>query len=129
MDVRSNEKRTNDNGLTYKRVPRQLLDMPTQNMPPKGEVDGCKWKLNIKNSGGPTIQGTGPKQLEDTVNESVNPSNQSNRDGSRHQGDPNPKLKFGGEKAKTEVRKDMKGMNRDRHTSQRVPWQLLELLT
>ena len=79
-DVRSNEKQTNDGGLTYQRVPRQLLDAPTQNMPPKGKVDGWKWKLSIKSSGGPTIQGTGPKWQGDTVNESVNPSDQFNQD-------------------------------------------------
>ena len=126
-DVRSDEKRTNDEGLTYQRVPRQPLDAPTQNMPPKGKVDGYyKWKPSIESSGGPTTQAPGPKQLEDAVNESVNPSNRSDRDGSCHQGDSKSKLEFGGEEIKTEVRKDAKWMNGDGNTSQRVPWQPLE---
>ena len=85
-------------------------------------MDGCKWKPSIESSGGPTIQGTGPKQQEDAENGSVIPSDRSDRDGSRHQGDSKPKFEFGGEETKTEVRKDTKGMNGDRHTSQRVPW-------
>ena len=125
-DVRSDEKQTDEDGLTYQRVPTQPLDVPTRNAPPKGEVDGCKWKPSIESSGGPTTQAPGPKRLEDAVNVSVNPSDQSDQDGSRHQGDSNPKLEFGGEEIKTEVRKDAKRMNGDGHTSQRVPWQPLE---
>ena len=98
-------------------------------MPPKGEVDGYKWKPSTESSGGPTTQAPGPKQLEDAVNKSVNPSDQSDRSGSRHQGNSNPKFEFGGEKAKTEVRKDAKGTDGDGHTSQRVPWQPLDLPT
>ena len=125
-DVRSDEKRTNDKGLTYQRAPSQPLDAPTRNAPPKGKVDGWRGRPSIKTSGGPTIQGTGPKRLEDAENESVNPSDRSDRDGSRHQGDSNLKLEFGGEETKTEVRKDAKRMKGDGHTSQRVPWQPLE---
>ena len=98
-------------------------------MPPKGEVDGYKWKPSTESSGGPTTQAPGPKQLEDAVNKSVNPSDQSDRSGSRHQGNSNPKFEFGGEETKTEVRKDAKQMNGDGHTSQRVPWQPLEPTT
>ena len=100
----------------------QLLDAPTQNMPPKGEVDGYKWKLSTESSGGPTTQAPCPKRQEDAKNESVNPSDRSDRDGSRHQGNSKPKLEFGGEETKTEVRKDAKGTNGNGHTSQRVPW-------
>ena len=82
--------------------------------------------MDATTSGGPTIQGTGPKRLEDAKNESVNPSDRSDRDGSRHQGNSNTKLEFGGEETKTEVRKDAKRMKGDRHTSQMVPWQPLE---
>ena len=124
-DVRSDEKRTNDKGLTYQRVPRQLLNAPTRNMPPKGKVDGYKWKLSTESSRGPTTQAPGLKQLEDAVNEWVNPSDRSDRDGSRHQGNSNSKLEFGEEKAEMEVRKDAKQMKGDGHTFQRVPWQPL----
>ena len=124
-DVRSNEKQTNDKRLTYQRVLRQPLNAPTRNMPPKGEVDGYKWKPSTESSGGPTTQASGLKQLEDAVNELVNPSDRSDRDGSCHQGDSNSKLEFGEEKAEMEVRKDAKRMKGDGHTFQRVPWQPL----
>ena len=73
-DVRSDKKQTNDDGLTYQRVPTQPLDVPTQNAPPQSEVDGYKWKPSTESSGGPTTQAPGPKRLEDAVNKSVNPS-------------------------------------------------------
>ena len=125
-DVRINEKRINVEGLTYQRAPMQLLNAPTRNMPPIGKIDGWRAIMDAATSGGPTIQGTGLKRQEDAKNESVNPSDRSDRDGSHHQGDSNPKLEFGGEKAKTEVRKDAKGTNGDGHTSQMVPWQPLD---
>ena len=128
-NVRSDEKRTSEEGLTYQRALMQPLDTPTRNMPPKGEVDGYKWKLSTESSGGPTTQAPGLKRPENAVNKSVNPSDRSHRSGSRHQGNSNPKFEFGGEKAKMEVKKDMKGTNGDGHTSQRVPWQPLNLPT
>ena len=113
MNVRSNEKWINKDGITYQRALTQLLDAPTQNIPSKDKVDGWRWKLSIKNSGGPTTQAPGLKWQEDTETKSINPSNWSNWDRSYHQGNSNPKLKFGGEETKTQVRKDMKKMDRD----------------
>ena len=40
-DIRSNEKQINEDGLTSKKVPRQLLDASTWNMHLTGKVDGC----------------------------------------------------------------------------------------
>ena len=82
--------------------------------------------MDAGTSGGPTTQAPGPKRQEDAENGSVNPSDRSDRDGSCHQGDSKPKLEFGGEETKKEVRKDAKGTNGDGHTSQRVMWQPLD---
>ena len=77
MDVRSDEKQINVEGLTYQRAPMQPLNTPTRNVPPIGEIDGWRAIMDAATSGGPTIQGTGPKRQEDAKNESVNPSNRS----------------------------------------------------
>ena len=75
VDIRSNEEWINEEGITYQRALTQLLDAPTQNMPPKDKVDGWRWKLSIKSSGEPTTQASGLKWQGDTENKLVNPSN------------------------------------------------------
>ena len=83
-DVRSDENRINEEGITYQRALIQPLDTLTQTAPPKGKVDGWRGRPSIKSSGGPTTQGTGLKRQEDTVNKSVNPSDRSDCDRLRH---------------------------------------------
>jgi len=83
----------------------------------------------VESSDGLTAQVPGWKHQEEAVNGSVKPSNPSDQSRSRHQGNLTPKLEFGGETIKTDVRSDEKQTNGDGHTYERVPSQLLDPLT
>jgi len=83
----------------------------------------------VESSDGLTAQVPGWKRQEDTVNGSVNASDPSDRSRSCRQGDLTPKLEFGGETIKTDVRSDEKRTNGDGHTYERVPSQPLDPLT
>ena len=120
MDVRSDKRQMNDNGLTYQRVQSQPWDPLTQNAPPTGKMDNLRAPMGAESSDGVTTQAPGLKQQDDTVNRLVKPSTASNQDGSCHQGDSNPKLEFGGKMIKLEVRKDRKQTDGDGHTYQRA---------
>jgi len=74
----------------------------------------------VESSDGLTARVPGWKHQEDTVNGSVNASNPSDRSRSCRQGDLTPKLEFGGETIKTDVRSDEKRTDGDRHTYQRA---------
>ena len=128
-DVRSDEKPMNRDGRTYQRAPYQLLEPLTRNAPPTGETHGWTAPTSAEGSEGSRTQAPGLNRQEDAVNELVKPSDRSDRDGSRHQGDLTPKLEFGGEMIETEVRKDEKWENGEGRTYQRPPNQLLEPLT
>ena len=129
MDVRSDEKRMNDEGITYQRAPNQPLNVLTQNAPTTGKTDGWRLPTSAESSDGSTTQGPGLKRQKDTVNGSANASVPFDRKESRHQGDFTPNFKFGGEIIKTEVRADEKRTDRDGHTSQRVQNRPLDPLT
>ena len=128
-DVRSDEKRMNDDGLTYQRVQSRLRDPLTRNVPPIGRMDDLRAPMGAENSDRVTTQAPGLKRQEDAVNRLVKPSAASDRDGSRHQGDSNPKLEFGGEMIETEVRKDGNQMDGHGRTSQRALSRPLDPLT
>ena len=69
------------------------------------------------------------KRQGKAVNRSVDTSIRSNRSGSRQQGDLTPKLEFGGEMIKMDVRSEEKRKNIKGHTYQRAPNQPLNALT
>ena len=74
----------------------------------------------MESSDGLTAQVPGWKHQEEAVNGSVKPSDPSDRSRLRHQGDLTPKLEFGGETIKTDVRSDKKRTDGDGHTYQRA---------
>ena len=74
----------------------------------------------VESSDGLTAGVPGWKRQEDTVNRSVNTSDPSDRSRSCRQGDLTPKLEFGGETIKTDVRSDAKRTDGDGHTYQRA---------
>jgi len=83
----------------------------------------------VESSDGLTTQVPGWKHQEDTINRSVNASDPSNRSRSCRQGDLTPKLKFGGETIKTDVRSNKKWTDGDGHTYQRAQSRPLDLPT
>jgi len=128
-DIRKDERWTDDKGHTYQRAPNQPLEPLTRSAPPTGKMDGWRVPTSTEGSDGPTTQAPMLKRQEDAVNELAKPSDRSDRNGSRHQGDSTPKLEFGGETIKLEVRRDGKRTDGDGHTCQRVPSHLLDPLT
>ena len=128
-DIRKDERRTDDKGHTYQRAPNRPLEPLTRNAPPTGKMDGWRVPTSTEGSDGSTTQAPELKWQEDAVNKLAKPSDRSDRDGSRHQGDSTPKLEFGGETIKLEVRRDGKWTDGDGHTCQRVPSHPLDLLT
>ena len=125
-DVRSDEKRSNDEGRTYQRAPYQPLEPLTRNAPPTGETDGWRAPTSAEGPDLSTTRGPGLKHQEDTVNGLAKPPVASDRKRSRHQGGFTPKLEFGGETIKTEVRADEKRTDEGGHTYQRAPHRPLD---
>ena len=128
-DVRSDKKRENGEGHTYQRAPNRPLEPLTRNAPTTGKTAGWRATTSAESSGRSTTQAPGLKRQEDAVNMLVKPSAASDRDGSRHQGDSNLKLEFGGQIIKTGVRADGNQMDGHGHTSQRALSHPLDPLT
>jgi len=74
----------------------------------------------VESSDGLTTRVPGWKHQEEAVNRSANPSDASDQNGLRCQGDLTPKLEFRGETTETDVRSDEKQMDGDGHTYQRA---------
>jgi len=74
VDVRSNTKWTNGKGLTYQRVPSQLLNALTRNMPTTGKMAGWRGTTSAKGPDGLTTRVPGLKRQEDAVDELAKPS-------------------------------------------------------
>ena len=119
-EVRKDEKWMDNEGRTYQRAPYQLLKPLTRNAPATGKKADLRAPMSTESSDGPTTQAPVLRRQGEPVNGSANPSVPSDRARLRHQGDLTPKLEFGGEGIKTDVRSDEKRMDGDGHTSQRV---------
>jgi len=113
MEVRTDRKRTNGDGLTYQRVQSRPLNPLAQNAPATGKKANLRVPTSAESSDGPTTQAAVQRQQGKPVNGSVKPSVPSDRNGSCHQGDLIPKLKFGGEQVEMEIRGNENWMNRN----------------
>jgi len=120
MEVRKEEKQTNNQGHTYQRAPYQPLKLLTRNTPATGKKANWRVPTSAESSDGPTTQAPVLRRRGEPVNGSANPSIPSDHARSCHQGNLTPKLKFGGEGIKTDVRSDEKWTNGNRLTYQRV---------
>jgi len=119
-EVRKDEKWMDNEGRTYQRAPYQLLKPLTRNAPATGKKADLRAPMSTESSDGPTTQAPVLRRQGEPVNGSANPSVPSDRARLRHQGDLTPKLEFGGEGIKTDVRSDEKRTNGNGLTYQRV---------
>ena len=128
-EVRKDEKRTNNQGHTYQRALYQPLKPLTRNTPATGKKADLRAPMSAESSDGPTTQAPVLRRRGEPVNGSANPSIPSDRARSHHQGNLTPKLKFGGEGIKTDVRSNKKWTNGNGLTYQRVLNRPLDPLT